>query len=71
MFALVAAACDGRDGVGGLGIADSATLCYLTEASQVGVLSGGIAAVPRAALTAAPRQRSGESGAETTTEAMS
>ena len=61
----------GRSGVGEVCIGDGATVSCLTEASQVGAVSGEIAAVPRAALTDAPRRRSSGSRVETTTEAMS
>lgn len=61
----------GRSGVGGVGIGDGATVSCLTEASQAGAVSGEIAAVPRAALTDAPRRRPSGSYVETTTEAMS
>ena len=71
LFVQVRAAFLGRGGVGVVGIGDGATVSCLTEASQVGAVSGEIAAVPRAALTDAPRRRSSESRVETTTEAMS
>jgi hypothetical protein len=61
----------GRSGVGEVVIGNGATVSCLTEASQAGAISGEIAAVPRAALSDAPRRRSSESRAETTTEAMS
>ena len=71
LFVQVRATFLGRGGVGGVGIGDGATVSCRTEASQAGAVSGEIAAVPRAALTDAPRRRSSRSRVETTTEAMS
>lgn len=70
-FAQVTGAFLGRGGVGEVCIGDGATVSCLTEASQMGAVSGEIAAVPRAALADAPRRRSSGPHVETTTEAMS